>query len=669
MDIKELLQNDLPKALPEYERRPQQEEMAVEVHKALREGEHLLVEAGTGVGKSLGYLIPAVLWSLENDERVVVATHTKNLQDQLLKKDIPVLRKLLAEKELAFSAVVVKGRSNYVCLRRLEVHKGTLGLDEKGVKQQTFLDDEMEEEKEQTLGLLKELEGPHDGQRDNFKTPVYRIWSQVCGEKDACLKGRCPWRQKCYINSIRIAASEANIILVNHALFFSDLAIRTGSEKTVLPTYGRVIIDEAHHIEDTACDNMAINVDYYRIKNFLLALTAGNGEVPLMIRSDEGYYEKFKEFNTKVDSALQKLSKEVDNFLGKEKTLRYKEAFFQNTEIIDVLERVMSTISTDNFARSLNLTDEGEAELETYVNRGMTLLQELKFLLDVKNPHTYVYWAEKPYGENGFVLKAAPVVVGSILKESLFSKVPAVLTSATLNTGGDFKYIANRIGIDSYRSKILDSPFNYKENCLLLVPQKALSPKHKQYYEYVVQMSKEILKVTRGNAFLLFTSYKAMNFCYDLLEDWLYNQGCTPFIQTPDIPSNIILEDFKEAPNPVLFGTNSFWEGVDVPGEKLSCVIVTKLPFSVPTRPIEEARVEVLQKNGINDFLQYSVPRACIRLKQGFGRLIRASTDRGVVAILDSRILTTGYGKYFLNSLPESARNRSLGALKRLFAS
>ncbi len=666
MKINDIFTKDLPDVLSNYEKRNVQEEMAEEIYKSLEKDSNLIIEAGTGVGKSLGYLIPAVLWSLENSEPVVVATYTKNLQDQLIKKDIPILRKVLSKNNIAFSAVVVKGRKNYVCLRRLEEYRNHLEMDDEGKGQQTF-DSEIEKEKEQLAQLLEELQASHDGQRDNFQTSTYKIWKKICGESDLCLKGHCPWRKKCYINNARIYAKEANIILVNHALFFSNIAIKIAGGNEILPSYTKVILDEAHHIEDVACENMAITVDEKKIKNYYFSLAAGNQEISVQIRSDESYYEKLKKIGEKLNKALQEMSDELENFLGNDKVLRIKKPFLTNTRIVSVFEEIVNLISSENFSKSLNLSDEGIAELENFVNSGKDILSNLNFLINVKELDSYVYWCEKNLIRNEIVLKSVPIMVDNILKEYLFKNTTAVLTSATLSTNDNFDYISERVGITNYKGIKLESPFDYQNNCLLYVPQKTVSPKSKNYYDFVIEKCMELLEITRGNSFVLFTSYKAMNYCYDMLEEWLLDKGYQPFVQNYEENYNTILQNYKASKNPVLFATNSFWEGVDVPGEKLSCVIITKLPFNVPTKPIEMARVEKIKSKGCNDFLHYSVPKAAIRLKQGFGRLIRNTEDRGVVAILDSRIIKTGYGKYFLDSLPKTLRNKSLKAVERIF--
>jgi ATP-dependent DNA helicase DinG len=361
------------------------------------------------------------------------------------------------------------------------------------------------------------------------------------------------------------------------------------------------------------------------------------------------------------------MSDELRKYLGNQNILRIKDPFLKNIKIVKIFEEIVKLISSESFGKSLNLSDEGTAELENLINNGREILADLTFLINVSNVNSYVYWCEKKSHTDEIILKSVPIMVNNILKEYLFENVTAVLTSATLSTGNNFDYISERIGLIDYKGLKLESPFDYKKNCLLFVPQKTVSPKSTNYYDFVTDKCREILKITKGNSFVLFTSYKAMNYCYDLLEDWLFDNGYQPFIQSIGESYNTTLQNYRASKNPVLFATNSFWEGVDVPGEKLSCVIITKLPFNVPTKPIEMARVERIRSQGCNDFLQYSVPKAVIRLKQGFGRLIRSTDDKGVVAVLDSRIIVTGYGKYFLNSLPKTLRNRSLKAVEKMF--
>lgn len=666
MIIKELFQEKLPTKLPDFEKRIGQEEMAQKIYDNLLRENNLIIEAGTGIGKSIAYLIPAVLWSLENNEKVLITTNTKNLQDQLLYKDIPLVRDLFGEEERAFTAAVVKGRNNYLCLRRLESYKNSLGV-HNNKPQKTFFDEDLKEENKQLMEIIRQLEKGCGGERDEFEINHNKIWYKINAEKDFCLYNYCSWKNNCCLTNIRILANEADLILVNHSLFLSDLLLKAEGENSILPDYRRVIIDEAHHFEDAVCSSLTVSLDYQKIRTLIHSLISSSSEVTAAVRIDENYYHKLKDLSNEIEEKFLKLSNNISAFLDGEIYKRYKDSFFLANGPVKKFEELLNIVSSKNFENTLKLSKEGKAELEVIINSGKKLLADIKFLLEVKGEQTHVFWAEKERREEQPTLKASPIFVDEILNDLLFSNTSVILTSATLSISNNCRYIAERLGIKDYEEELIDSPFDYKKNCLLYIPRETVSPKDFGYYEYIIENSMKILEITEGSAFLLFTSFEAMNYCYSRMEKWLQLKGYESFVQSPGFSRNKLLKRFKAACNPVLFGTNSFWEGVDVAGDKLSCVIITRLPFSVPTKPLEEARIEILRKKGINDFLNYHVPKASIRLKQGFGRLIRSSKDKGIVVLLDSRAVEANYSRYFLNSLPPTFLQREIEAVESFF--
>lgn len=665
--IEQVFTEILPEVLPAFEERPQQVEMALAVENALAKGRHLAVEAGTGVGKSLAYLIPAVHWALQNDQRVVVSTHTTALQDQQLHKDVPVVHEVFGKVGQEFKAVVVKGRGNYICLRRLYQTQKELAVDPAGVKQLALEASQQDLEQQCILELIQFLHNNrgHSGEKSRFPVNVLPIWGRICGESDFCIGRLCRHGADCFINKARRRQNEAQLLLVNHALFFSDLSLRHGGGKPVLPDYGRAVFDEAHHLEDVATRHLGVEVSFHRVNRLMLDLTAGNNQVAQNIRLDEKYYEKFKTIKAAVDQKAEDFFKCLEKRLDGKSVLRYREAM--KTPLVGELEKVYGAITDDLFVQSLNLSEEGQAELEAISNRCATLVDDLKYLLNPNGQEDTVYWLEGGESYQQVTIKSVPITVAGILTDSLFERVPVVLTSATISTNGNFTYLAGRLGLEHFDGLIVGSPFDYKKQSLLFVPNKVVDPRDSQYDDYISSMCQEILVRTAGRAFVLFTSYRSMNYCFQKLLPWLEEQDFTPLLQGQGESPHVLLQRFKESERPVLFGTNSFWEGVDVQGDQLSCVILTKLPFAVPTEPVEEARVEKIRSQNRNDFMEYTVPKAVIRLKQGFGRLIRTAGDRGVVAILDPRIITKPYGKVFLNSLPPTQRNRALAAIERFF--
>lgn len=647
--INKYFTQELLKHRPDFEIREGQVAMGIEVEKYLCSQENYFIEAGTGVGKSLAYLIPAAHWSIEKSNKVVISTFSKALQNQLLEKDLPLVEGLF-ESMGPLKVVMVKGRSNYICLRRYnnELNNSHAPASSSQVK---FWDDDAAHDlrKEQLSKIIPFVEADI-GEKDYLDCPTNLVWDDICSQRYNCLKYRCPWKKQCFVNTAREEQANAHILIVNHALFFADLALKT-SGNSLMPDYTKVIFDEAHHIEDVIAEAFAIEMNVFKIRNYSQMIVNPHGNLGRAIRLHESFYEDVKELRKVLEEESNSFFNEIDNLIMGSNTFSYKSEQVKENGLREKLRSLIKYLSAPEVADILELSYEAQGERENLVAAGNQLLTDLDFLITADSSE-FVYWVEKD--ESGFArIKACPIEPASIFRIDLSNGTKALFTSATLATEGSFKYMAERLGVSSYCYKICESPFDFKRQCLLLIPRKGINPRSPDYNEYIIECCKKILSQTMGRAFVLFTSYTALNYCYDKMHEWFEEEGLSPMAQGRGVTPFRLLEQFKRLDNPVLFGTSSFWEGMDVPGETLSCVIVTKLPFAVPSHPLEAARMEKIKLLGRNDFLEYSVPKAVIKFKQGFGRLIRTRSDKGVVVVLDTRIKINTYGKFFLNSLPD----------------
>jgi ATP-dependent DNA helicase DinG len=628
-----------------YEHRPQQLEMAAAVSQAFRDSAHLVIEAGTGVGKSFAYLIPAIDFSINASERVVVSTNTISLQEQLINKDIPFLQEILPHP---FKVVLVKGRSNYLCLRRLE------GL--MAYERDLF---ESEDEVDDLVRIHQWAEITEDGSRSDLEPqPKASVWDLVCSERDTCLGPlKCPYAKRCFYQRARSAMYSANILVVNHHLLFSDLALRKNDPRySVLPSYKYVIIDEAQNIENTATEHMGISLSNFRVRHLMDSLCRRDRKAGLFTRllSFRGSVASMAELVDAARSQSDLFFESVEKWAADEPsgTKRIRERNF----IPNVLDQPILTLQTAlEDLKPVAKTDEEEKDTDAHIERCRRLRDELDALL-AQLLDDSVYWVEISRGRLKTIrLNAAPINVSDELRPSLFDAMESiVMTSATLSTNRTFDYFKRRIGLDDCREIILGSPFNYAEQANIYMPPSMPDPRDNDaFIPAATEKIKQYIQLTHGKAFVLFTSYRMMEQVHEQLKPWLAEQGITAFAQGGGLSRHAMLEEFKADIDSVIFGTSSFWEGVDVQGEALSSVIVVRLPFSVPTHPVVEARIEDIQAKGGNSFMEYNLPEAIIRLKQGFGRLIRTKKDTGIVAILDPRIRTKFYGRWFINSLPK----------------
>ncbi|MDZ7816646.1 MAG: ATP-dependent DNA helicase [Planctomycetota bacterium] len=632
-------QGSLSKELPGFEYREEQLKMAEAVAATFAEREPLLVEAGTGVGKSYAYLIPAIKWALENDERVVVSTKTINLQEQLEKKDIPTLQGI---EGLGFKAVLAKGRSNYICLRKLYA-----GLER---DKQFFAMFRKQDYKflEQLEKWFLQTKGEGTKASLNISIP-YRVWENVCVESLSCTKNRCAhFEGSCPYWRDRRVWESADIIITNHSLFFADLALRRESIP-FLPAYGAVIFDEAHSLEDIAAENLGARIYQRQAKRHLARIYD--------VESGRGLFHS-KEYAS-LHRATAAMAKEFDRFfanlgrLVKEREVRLR-APGQLPELSDDAK-----VFLDELEKAVKGIPDGNDFHQDAIARQATIKEIILHCnMFVKmSAGGFVYWVEGRQDNPRFCM--VPIRVHETLKSYLWeSPFPFVLTSATLAMGAhkkDCSFIRERLGLKKAKELVLGSPFDYSSKVRLFVPSDIRLPGEdpQGYIEDVTRYVKTFARKSEGGTFVLFTSVRDMNRVCDSVEHELAGEDLLVLSQGRNTPRHKLLEAFKADGRSVLFGVESFWQGVDVRGPALSGVVIVRLPFPVPSQPLVEARCEELRERGKSDFHGYSLPVAMLKLKQGFGRLVRTKKDSGFVAILDPRIKRRNYGRFFLGSLPK----------------
>lgn len=622
----------LEKSMPGgYEHRPSQLEMAEIVEEAFQSHRHAIVEAGTGTGKTLAYLVPAI----RSGRRVVISTATKSLQEQLFNKDVPFLQKHFAPD---LKVAVMKGRANFLCRQKLVQMEGQPLL--KGMDEVDWFAQIRDWEKLTETGDRAELD---------FLPDDSELWQRLDARRDTCTGQKCPDFNRCFITWMHQRAHEADIIIVNHHLFFADLAIRRDDFGSILPEYSAVVFDEAHEIEDVASDYFGRQVSNYRFEEL-----ARDAEQVLRLKG------------LAQPRILKRVTRVREHSRGFFDTIPPKEGRFafeqarranflaENREAYDGLIAAVKSLETD-----LAALPSKPDEVIAIARRAAELRNELGFLLE-SSERNYVYWYERR-GKGVFVV-ATPIDVSAILRERLFEAFDTVvLTSATLAVGGRFDFLKQRLGIAVARERVLPHEFDFSRQALFYIPASLPDVRDARFSAGAAEEITRLLEITRGRAFCLFTSHSQMNDVHERVRA----RVDFPLLIQGSAPRGLLLEKFRNTPGAVLFATASFWQGVDVPGEQLSCVIIDRLPFAVPSDPVVAARVRALQEDGRNPFAEYQVPEAVLALKQGFGRLIRSRSDRGVLAILDNRIRRMQYGKIFLESLPEYAITHDIAEVER----
>jgi ATP-dependent DNA helicase DinG len=649
----------LSKTHPAYEFRRGQLQMAQAVEEALEENRHLIVEAGTGTGKTLAYLLPVI----RSGKRVIISTGTKNLQEQLFFKDVPALEQaLFPGEDRKLSVCYMKGRNNYLCRKKLY-----------DLTDQPVLSGLEEIEHYRAIAAWEKTTQSGDRAELAELPEASALWHKLDARADTCLGQKCKDYDRCFITEMRRRAAESDIIIVNHHLFFADLSIKLEAEGApdagVLPECGAVIFDEAHELEDIAGSYFGISVSNLRMDE--------------LTRDVEHLLQREKLYTPQVSGAIQSLRERSQLFFSLLPTNEGRFAFDSRREFLEENGEEFLALNQALYRLGAEMEQlpQKPEDVFSLVRRAQQLQAQLRFVMESEDPNT-VFWIERrgfrgpggarrksspetsAAGRMNVFLQATPIEVGQILRECLWSKLEtSVLTSATLAVGGGFDYMRQRLGLDHARELIVPSHFDYESQAILYVPPDLPDPRTPQFAGEAAGLIRRLLEITRGRAFVLFTSYAQMNEIYDRL----LGQLEFPMLKQGDAPKSALLQEFRLTPHAVLFGTSSFWQGVDVQGEQLSCVIIDRLPFAVPSDPVVAARVKAIDAGGGNAFFEYQVPSAVITLKQGFGRLIRSLHDRGLLALLDNRILKKQYGRVFVESLPPYKKTTDLKKVEEFF--
>ncbi|MFZ0978322.1 MAG: ATP-dependent DNA helicase [Candidatus Acidiferrales bacterium] len=621
----------LEKRHPGYEFRPSQLAMAKIATDAFEKHQRVVIEAGTGTGKTLAYLLPAI----RSGRRVVVSTATKSLQEQLFQKDVPFLQKHFAPN---LKAALMKGRANFLCRQKVHQMEGQPVL--KGIDEIDWFSQIKDWEKLTETGDRSEL---------TFLPDDAELWNRIDARSDLCTGQKCAEFQRCFVTAMHQRAHEADLIIVNHHLFFADLAIRQDDFGSILPEYSAVVFDEAHEIEDVASDYFGRRLSSYQFEELardtesmlrILRIEAAplRKHLTRMRERSRAFFERFPEREGRYPFGPAERHAFLD----------------QNREPYDDLAAAVKRTEAE-----LSAISPKPEEIIALARRAAETRRELAFLMESEEK-SYVYWYERR--GRGVFLAATPIDVSNILREKLFDQFDTViLTSATLAVGGRFDYLKQRLGVLPSQEEVLPQEFDYESQALLYLPKSLPDVRNPAFAASAADEIVRLLEISQGRAFCLFTSYAQMKDIHGRVS----GRVSFPLLLQGTAPRSILLDRFRSTPNAVLFATSSFWQGVDVPGAQLSCVIIDKLPFAVPSDPIVAARVRALTEDGRNAFAEYQVPEAVLALKQGFGRLIRSKTDRGILAILDNRIQRMQYGKIFIESLPKYQTTQDLTHVAR----
>lgn len=645
----------MARELEGYEVRPQQLEMVQAVEEAIEGPRNLIVEAGTGVGKSLAYLVPFIMWAVRENKKVVISTYTKALQNQLFVKDLPFLCRVLG---IEFKYVLCMGSDNYVCLKKAQ----------RNATPDLF---ETKKRKKQVERIIQWLVDTETGLLTDMDfVPDRGVWDKFSREADICLGKKCSYSDTCFYRQARTKQQEAHVLITNHSLLFTDMM----SDARVLPEFHGLVLDEAHTLEDVATGHFGKDTSNYGLKYLVEGVSSLVSGKP---QAEAGTETRVKEEIKEVKKCVKELKEASEKFFGEaEKVFGHEDgviSFEREQFFHEDISRPLVALSFSLMALSRDLAEpEDKEEAHAYAERCNRSAEALDFIF-AHETDDYVYWVNIKNWKTGtnYAFHAAPIDISSQMREFLFEKVcPVVLTSATLvsssNGCSDFSFIESRLGMDDPLELALDSPFDYASNVLMYMPQKIADP-NKDFDTFKQQVIEDIVRIydiMGGRIFALFTSYEMLNWAAQTIAS---QRDDISILKQGDLPRYVLLDVFKKNRNCILLGTTTFWQGVDVPGSSLECVIITKLPFSVPSDPINAARIRSIQDNGQNPFIEYQLPQAIIMFKQGFGRLIRGHSDRGVVAVLDPRVKTRFYGKEFIKALPRCRHTDNMDQIRDFF--
>ena len=617
----------LAKHHPKYEFRPGQLEMAESVEFALESRQHLIVEAGTGTGKTLAYLVPL----LRSGLRTVISTGTKNLQEQLFYKDVPFLKKLFPQMKVT----LMKGRANYLCRQKLY-----------DMEKQPVLDGMDEVEQYPKLRQWEETTETGDRAELRWMPDQSELWKKVDARREACTGQKCALFDRCFITQMHQRAAESDLLIVNHHLFFADLALRQNDYSALLPEYAALVFDEAHDMEDVATQYFGVEVSSYRMEEL-----ARDTEATLRLKGVK---------SNEVLAAVGELRRRADLFFELFPGSEGRSNFDNRDTFLTVNRGAYSSLSNALMLLQTELSrvPERPEEINNMMKRAKDLRATLEIVME-SHERNMVYWWERR--GRGVFVQATPIDVSALLREKLFEQVESViLTSATLAVGGSFDFLKRRLGVQNAKERVFSSHFDYANQSLLYTPIHLPDPRQPDFGRLASEEVAQLLKATRGRAFVLFTSYSQMRDVYERVRQKVRY----PLLIQGSMPRTQLLDSFRATPHAVLFGTSSFWQGVDVQGEQLSAVMIDRLPFAVPSDPVTAARIRQINDEGGNAFTDYQVPQAVITLTQGFGRLIRSETDRGILVMLDQRLMRMPYGKTFLESLPPYHQTNRLEDVK-----
>jgi ATP-dependent DNA helicase DinG len=649
-------------ALPGFEPRPGQLEMAGAVSQVFDGGGVLLAEAGTGTGKTLAYLVPAIL----SRQRLLVSTGTKNLQEQIYFKDLPILRESLG---VPFTSTYMKGRGNYLCLHRFEAYRdaalNAAASNASSPALEGFGRGALPRDETIYIRLIEDWRRETEtGDRAEIEDLPEDLpfWKEIAATSENCIGSECPQHQTCFVTRMRQRAAESDVVIVNHHLLCADAAVRQSEHGEVIPDCRYAIVDEAHQLEDVATQYFGIAVSTYRLDDLARDVERAVGArlVPDQDQADSlgDDAERVRSRAREFFGAVQTARFSVPGVGGAESRVRIGPAqMLTAADQASALQRALEALEAD-----VALARDVPADVLALGARAAELRKDLAFLLRADDTG-FVYYLE--VRGRGVFLRASPIDVSAIVREVLIDRMTAtVLTSATLTVEGSFEYVRGRLGIRRAQELRLASEFDYATQAILYLPKRMPDPRSREFAAAAAREVVEILKRTRGRAFVLFTSYANLR----EVEAMASAEIEYPILVQGTAPRSALLRDFKATPNAVLLATSSFWQGVDVVGEALSCVIIDKLPFASPGDPITAARIEAITARGGSAFGEYQIPLAVLSLQQGLGRLLRHRQDRGVLAVLDPRLRTMGYGRRFLASLPPAPVTHDLGAIERFLS-